>query len=98
MDDIDKTAEQEIKKLFQSFVDFKKNKVFVFGSRARGRARKFSDYDIGILGRRPLSSEKMALIKDAFEESNLPYRVDVVDFSTVSKKFKNIALKKIKKL
>lgn len=92
------TAEKEIKKIFQKYVDLKKHNVFVFGSRAVGRARKFSDYDIGIMDKKPFNSEKLALIREALEESNLPYRVDVVNFSTVSEKFKKIALKKIKKL
>ena len=93
-----KTAEKEIKNILQNFIDFKKSKVFIFGSRAKGASRKFSDYDIGIIGRKSLDFKKISLIKDKFEESDLPYRVDVVDFSTVSKNFKNIALSKIKKL
>ena len=93
-----KAAEKEIKNILQKYVDFKKHKVFIFGSRARGKARKFSDYDIGVIGRKPLDLKKIALIKGELEESDLPYRVDVVDFSTVSKNFKNIALSKIKKL
>ena len=52
---------------------------------AAGKARKFSDYDIGVIGQKPLDFKKIALIKGEFEESDLPYRVDVVDFSTVSK-------------
>ena len=93
-----KTAEKEIKNILQNFIDFKKSKVFIFGSRAKGESRKFSDYDIGIIGRKSLGLKKISLIKGELEESDLPYRVDVVDFSTVSKNFKNIALSKIKKL
>lgn len=93
-----KTAEKEIKNILQKFIDFKKSKVFVFGSRAKGKARKFSDYDIGIIDQKPLDLEKISLIKGEFEESDLPYRVDIVDFSIVSKNFRNIALSKIKKL
>ncbi|MEK7130738.1 MAG: nucleotidyltransferase domain-containing protein [Patescibacteria group bacterium] len=93
-----KAMETEIKGILQRFIDFKKYKVFVFGSRAAGKARKFSDYDIGVIGQKPLDFKKIALIKGEFEESDLPYRVDVVDFSTVSKNFKNIAMSKIKKL
>ena len=93
-----KAAGKEIKKNLKKFFDFKKHNVFIFGSRARGKARKFSDYDIGVIGRKPLDLKKIALIKGELEESDLPYRVDVVDFSTVSKNFKNLALSKIKKL
>ncbi len=93
-----KTAEKEIKNILQKFVDFKKYNVFVFGSRVKGKARKFSDYDVGVVGREPLGFKKIAQINEELEESDLPYRVDVVDFSTVSKNFKNTALSKIKKL
>ena len=93
-----KTAEKEIKNILQKFVDFKKHNVFIFGSRAKGKARKFSDYDIGVIGKKSLNFKKIAQINEELEESDLPYRVDVVDFSTVSKNFKNIALSKIKKL
>ena len=75
---------------------FYKNQVFIFGSRAKGKARKFSDYDIGVTGKKPLNFKKIAQINEELEESDLPYRVDVVDFSTVSKSFKNIALSKLK--
>lgn len=93
-----KAPEKEIRKILQKFIDFKKSKVFIFGSRAKGKARRFSDYDIGIIGQKPLDFNKIAIIKGELEESDLPYRVDVVDFSTVSKNFKNIALSKIKRL
>ena len=42
------TQEKEIKKLIFQFLDSKKHKAFIFGSRAVGKAKKYSDYDIGI--------------------------------------------------
>ena len=91
-------VELEIKKIIFQFLDPKKYKVFIFGSRAKGKARKYSDYDIGILGKRPLPSYLKVLIEEALEESNLPFKVDIVDFSNVSEDFKKVALKKIKEL
>lgn len=91
-------TELEIKKIIFQFLDPKKYKVFIFGSRAKGKAGKYSDYDIGILGKRPLPSYLKVLIEEALEESNLPFKVDIVDFSNVSKDFKKVALKKIKEL
>jgi len=38
------------------------------------------------------------LIDEAFEESDLPFKVDIVDFSLVSDKFRKTALSKIKEL
>ncbi len=69
--------------------------VFVYGSRAAGKAAKWSDIDVGILGKEKVPSREIALIKDEIEESNIPYLVDVVDFSRVSDKFKRIASSKV---
>lgn len=89
-------AEKQIKKTIGKFINPKDYKIFIFGSRAKEKARKFSDYDIGIMGKRPLSFEKMALIEDALEESDLPFRVDLIDFHSVTKEFKKSVAAKIK--
>jgi len=87
-----------IEEIIFKFLEPKEYKVFIFGSRVTGKAEKFSDYDIGILGEKSVPGEKLALIEEAFEESDLPFKVEVVDFSLVSSKFKKIALSKIKEL
>ncbi len=92
------SPENEIKNIIFQFLDPEEYGVFIFGSRATGKAKKYSDYDIGILGTKSVPLNILAKINEALEESNLPYRVDVVDFSLVSKDFKEIALSKIKKL
>lgn len=91
-------AEKEIKDIIFRFLDPKKYQVFIFGSRVTGKAKKFSDYDVGIFGKKPIPWRILAAIEEALEESDLPYRVDVVDFSLVTSNFKKIALSKIKKL
>jgi predicted nucleotidyltransferase len=93
-----KKAEKEIKKIIFQFLDPKEYQVFIFGSRATGKAKKFSDFDIGIWGKKSVPSHLIVLIEEALEESDLPYKVDLVDFSLVPAKFKKIALSKIKKL
>jgi predicted nucleotidyltransferase len=95
---ISKKVEKEIKEIIFRFLNPKEYQVFIFGSRATGKAKKYSDYDVGIWGKKPVPSHIMVLIEEAFEESDLPYKVDIVDFSLVSSKFKKIALSKIKKL
>lgn len=54
-------------------------RVLVFGSRATGRARPFSDLDL--LFERPdrLEPGQRAALQDLFEASTLPFRVDLVD-------------------
>ncbi|PIP63804.1 hypothetical protein COW97_00565 [Candidatus Roizmanbacteria bacterium CG22_combo_CG10-13_8_21_14_all_34_12] len=85
----------QIKNILFKFLDPQKNKVFIFGSRAIGKARKFSDIDIGIKSEKEINTLLLSDIKEAFEESNIPYTVDVVDFSQVSDKFNEVAKQKI---
>ena len=91
-------SEKEIKDIIFQFLDPKQYQVFIFGSRATGKAPKYSDYDIGIWGKKPLPPKIKILIEEALEESDLPYTVDVVDFSLVPSNFKKVALSKIKRL
>jgi uncharacterized protein len=58
-------------------------RVWVFGSRATGRARRYSDLDLLIDAGRPLSLDEAALLREAFEESDLPYGVDIVDWHAI---------------
>lgn len=68
-------------------------RLFVFGSRAEGnKHRKFSDVDVGILGPSPLPSLTYFDIESDLENSDIPYVVDLVDFSQVSPSFKKFAL------
>jgi predicted nucleotidyltransferase len=63
-------------------------KVFILGSRATGtRLKPFSDLDIALDLGKPLESVLKYALQEAFEESDLPYRVDILDLQTVSKSF-----------
>ena len=59
-------------------------KAWVFGSRATGRARPYSDLDLLISSPAPLDWRARADLQDAFEASNLPFRVDVVEESRLA--------------
>jgi predicted nucleotidyltransferase len=67
--------------------------VWAFGSRVNGRAKPFSDLDIAILSDKPLSLYDYATLKDAFEDSDLPYRVDIIDWAAASLSFKMVIQK-----
>jgi predicted nucleotidyltransferase len=64
--------------------------VSVFGSRATGRARRYSDLDLSIDAGRPLTRDETAALADAFEESDLPWRVDLIDLHMVSEAFRGV--------
>lgn len=53
--------------------------VRVFGSRAAGHARPFSDLDLLFVEPARLSWLQRADLRDQFEASDLPFRVDVVE-------------------
>jgi len=53
--------------------------VWAFGSRVTGKATETSDLDLAIIGETPLEFETLAALRDAFSESRIPYKVDVVD-------------------
>ena len=65
-------------------------KVWVFGSRANWTTKDSSDLDIALEGENKLSHKLLGTLKDAFEDSTLPYTVDVVDLNAVSHEFKKI--------
>ncbi len=68
-------------------------RLFLFGSRATGTARRFSDVDVGIEGPKPVSSTILMNVQETLEESDIPFKVDVVDFSQTSDRFRLLAKK-----
>jgi len=55
-------------------------RVWGFGSRATGRARRFSDLDLAVDAKRRLTLDETAALAEAFDDSDLPYAVDIVDW------------------
>lgn len=68
-------------------------KVVVFGSRATWSAKDYSDLDLAILGDSPLSGRRTAALCEAFVESDLPFKVDIVEWATIDDRFRNIILR-----
>lgn len=64
--------------------------VWAFGSRARRTAKPYSDLDLAILGDEPLGLALSAALSDDFSESDLPWKVDVVDWAMTSESFRRI--------
>lgn len=93
-----KNEEKTIKDIVYKFINPNEYKIFIFGSRATGKAKKFSDYDVGIIGKKPVEWKTLSLIDEVFEESDIPFKIDLVDFFLVSENFKKTALLKIKEL
>lgn len=64
--------------------------VWAFGSRAKWTAKDHSDLDLCIKTDKPLDFKTLALMEEDFSESDLPWKVDVVDWATTSESFRKI--------
>lgn len=62
--------------------------VWAFGSRVNGRPKPHSDLDLVVLGDEPLSIAQQARLAEAFSESDLPWRVDLLDWASTSDAFR----------
>ena len=80
------------RRIITKFLGPQRASLFLFGSRARGEARRASDIDIAILPEAPLIPGTLARLREALEESDIPYRVEVIDLSTASKGFRRKVL------
>jgi type I restriction enzyme S subunit len=65
-------------------------KVWVFGSRATWATKASSDLDLVIDAGRKLTPTELGTLSGGFDDSDLPYKVDVVDWATTSETFRKI--------
>lgn len=65
-------------------------KILAFGSRVTGKAKPFSDLDLAVMGDQPLSSAVLGQLNDEFDESALPFKVDIADWAATNAAFKQI--------
>jgi predicted nucleotidyltransferase len=64
--------------------------VLAFGSRYSGKHWRYSDLDLAFVGDNGLNMEERSRLADAFSESDLPFRVDIVDYSNATPEFRAI--------
>lgn len=64
--------------------------VWAFGSRATGKAKPYSDLDLAIISPEPMSLAQVAALAEAFSDSSLPWKVDIVDWASTSPAFRRI--------
>jgi len=64
--------------------------VLAFGSRFNGSHSDASDLDLAIVGKEKLSLSLMGSIKEDLMESNIPFRVDILDYRSLSPAFREI--------
>ena len=62
----------------------------MFGSRATGNAKEYSDLDLAIMGEEPLSLREVSALDEALGESDLPFKVDIVEWARIDEGFRRI--------
>ena len=72
-----KTIEDLKKYLIKTFPN---DNIYLFGSRAREDNSIYSDIDIAIESKKSLS-KKLSLIRYELEESQIPYKIDLIELS-----------------
>lgn len=72
--------------------------VWVFGSRITGKFKKYSDLDLAIINAKPLTLSEITELKEAFVESDLPFRVDIVDWNAISEEFRAVIARSYEEL
>jgi type I restriction enzyme S subunit len=66
------------------------HEVWAFGSRAQRKAKPYSDLDLVLIDNAPLPPDVHAALADELSESDLPWKVDLVDWTRTSDAFRRI--------
>ena len=64
--------------------------VRAYGSRATWTAKDYSDLDLAVGGDEPVDRITLGRLREAFEESDLPMRVDVLDWHAIPESFREV--------
>jgi predicted nucleotidyltransferase len=62
--------------------------VRVFGSRFKHTAKRHSDLDLILVADKRIDFKLLWKAKESLEESDIPFRVDIIDWNAISAEFK----------
>lgn len=68
---------------------------YVFGSRVKGTHKPFSDLDLCFKGEGRIPDRIIAELGEKFENSDLPFKVDIIDYYAVDANFRAILSKQM---
>ena len=63
--------------------------VRAYGSRVKWKAKQYSDLDLAVLGASSVDRLALSDLREALESSDLPFRVDVMDWATIPDSFRS---------
>ncbi len=82
---IDEKNLEEIKQILKRLIP--DCEVRAFGSRVSGKSKPTSDLDLVIIHEEPLATQMRILLKEAFEDSRISFRIDFIEWIKVSSSF-----------
>lgn len=85
---LDKKHKAAVEKILSLYIPG--HTVWVYGSRIKGTSHDGSDLDLVIMPTKnqPLTAEKLAALRSAFSDSNLPMLVDILNWDDIPEEFK----------
>ena len=88
---IDERYKQKIINLIVAL--YPKIKIYLFGSQATGTQIHGSDIDIALDAGAPMKRSVVGEIREILNATDIPYKIDVVDFHLVPEKMQQMILK-----
>ncbi len=74
------TTIQKLQTLFSRYPQI--HEVILFGSRAKGEAKKGSDIDLALKGEN-ITFDLLREIEVKIDDLDIPYRIDLIDYNTI---------------
>ena len=84
---------ERVRELVVSSLERYDVRVYLFGSHATGGVHDASDVDVAVDVLEPLPPGVLARVREALEESTIPYRVEVVDLRDAGAEFRERVLR-----
>ncbi|HGO5853491.1 TPA: nucleotidyltransferase family protein [Mannheimia haemolytica] len=92
MIDLTESQRQQVLDIFKKYLP--DTPVWVFGSRIKGTAKDYSDLDLALITKQPLTIRQQTELELAFTDSDLPFTVDLIDWASCNESFKQIILQR----
>ena len=81
-------AISEVRRIVLEVLGSHRAQVLLVGSSARGVRRRHSDIDVAIDPVDPIPEHVFSQVRNALDESKVPYRVDVFDLSRLDDQYR----------
>lgn len=84
--------------LFRKEFSDNQARLFLIGSRAKGTAGSYSDFDFAVVSKEPIDPKKLSKFRASVEELKTLYTIEIVDLNRVSEEFRKTAERSMKEV